>query len=655
MNTTTKILLALAATTLTAFATQSPTAKAEQETRYLAFQVWPRMLGYPGIPPLPGHLALSKEQMADFVRGVVKAIGTTGDARHKLGFTVGPLCFDMPDEEIRQWIRDAFAVARENDVAVALHIDDSMSWGERKDLVSNPDNIETTDWNQTPNTSRSLAWGPSPTKFPPQMCYNAPAIVAAAKARAALIGAEIKRELAVLKSAGKEHLFAGVIAGSETQISPEFGTNRRLGFRALAHRGFSEKNPPKDLGAERVSVVKEWIELWCNSLRAAGAPREKIFCHIAFTDQGLRKPNARESYVEKVAVAPPEVAFSSAYRPGFSTYPEGGTFKEIYATLAEHGSPGWISAEGTNVSPTTMPGEPTMETYLAKMFNHGAVLANVFSWGIGGEAMRNNFFRQATENPECLAAYAKFLRGEALVESAAKGFSSSSFAEKMQRIQTELPGWIQKTGRQAEAMSLIQKVQSLGKEKKWQEMDKVADEMFALMKGTPAETKSTPQTPPSKSQTPPSSPPSDDPTKRITEKVQRVMQGAQKWVAAGGDPAVIQKTMQEKVKPLLDAGKSTEAEAELDRVLELLHKDAKRSESPTNPALGDAARKQLSEKIERVRDGVQSGLLSDSGRDPSPIARAMQEEFKPLLDGGKASEAEAVLDRLLEQLKPDAK
>ena len=119
------------------------------------------------------------------------------------------------------------------------------------------------------------------------------------------------------------------------------------------------------------------------------------------------------------------MAFSSAYRPGFSTYPEGATFKEIHAVLAQHGSPGWISAEGTNVSPTGMPGEPTMETYLGRMFNHGAVMVNVFSWGIGGEAMRNNFFRQATENPEALAAYAKFLRHETLVETAPTGFSAS--------------------------------------------------------------------------------------------------------------------------------------------------------------------------------------------------------------------------------------
>jgi hypothetical protein len=438
-----------------------PTLAEAAETEYLVFQVWPRMLGYPGIPPLPGRMALSKEQMAEFVQSLVKAIGTTGDVRHKLGFAIGPLCFDMPDEEIRQWIRDAFAVARANDVAVALHIDDSMSWGQRKDLLSNPDNIETADWRQVPNAARSLQWGPDPTKFPPQMCYNAPAIVAAAKDRAALIGAEIKRELEVLKSQGKEHLFAAVIAGWETQISPEFGTNRRLGFRALAHRGFSETSPPKDLDAERVSVVKEWIELWANSLHAGGAPREKISCHIAFTGQGLRKPDADESYAEKVAFAPPEVAFSPAYRPGFSTYPEGRTFEEVYDVLARHGSPGWISAEGTNVSPTSMPGEPTMETYLGRVFNHGGVLANVFSWGIGGEVQRNNFFRQATENPEALGAYAKFLRGEKLVESAATGFSAAKLQEKMHRIQTELPGWVQKTGQHARVMPLMQKAQSL--------------------------------------------------------------------------------------------------------------------------------------------------------------------------------------------------
>ena len=58
--------------------------------------------------------------------------------------------------------------------------------------------------------------------------------------------------------------------------------------------------------------------------------------------------------------------------------------------------------------------------------------------------------------------------------------------------------------------------------------------------------------------------------KRLTEKVERVKQGGRKWADSGRDPSDILKTMGEKFKPLLDAGKVIEAEAELDRLLERL-------------------------------------------------------------------------------------
>jgi len=128
-----------------------------------------------------------------------------------------------------------------------------------------------------------------------------------------------------------------------------------------------------------------------------------------------------------------------------------------------------------------MPGEPTMETYLGRMFNHGAVLTNLFSWGIGGEPMRANFFRKATENPEALAAYAKFLRHEALVETASTAFSASALQDKMHRIQKELPDWVQKSGQQAKLTPLTRKLDALLKDRKWQELDKVADEILSLM------------------------------------------------------------------------------------------------------------------------------------------------------------------------------
>jgi hypothetical protein len=464
---------------------QRPDNRSTPETRYLTFQLMTGFPAYAGPRPLPGHLALSKGQLEQFVREVVSTIGTTGDARHKLGFTVGPLCFDMSDNETRQFIHDAFAVARETNTAVAFHIDDSMSWGARQDLLANPDNVETADWRQMPNTGQRADWGPEPTRFPPQMCFNSPQIQVAVRKRAALIGAEVKKELDSLKSSKREDLFAGLIVGWETCIGRDFETGRPLGYRALSHLGFTEHNPPPDSDLERVRVVQNFIELWANSLHRAGVPRDRMFCHIAFTPQGLRAPDDKETYAQQVQFALPEVAFSSSYRPGFSTYPETGTFKAIYAALAKHNSPGWISAEGVNVSPTGLPGEATMETYLGRMFNHGAVMVNVFAWGIGGEAGRDNFFRKATENPEALRAYAKFLRREPLVEVARTGFSAEALQAKMHQIQKDLPAWVQRTGRQSEAEPLVQKLEALLKDRKFEEAYGVADEILKLISDRP--------------------------------------------------------------------------------------------------------------------------------------------------------------------------
>jgi Spy/CpxP family protein refolding chaperone len=63
--------------------------------------------------------------------------------------------------------------------------------------------------------------------------------------------------------------------------------------------------------------------------------------------------------------------------------------------------------------------------------------------------------------------------------------------------------------------------------------------------------------------------------KRLTEKVERVKEGAQTWADSGRDPSEIFTTMEEKFKPLIEAGKVVEAEAELDRLLDRLKAAAK--------------------------------------------------------------------------------
>ncbi len=63
----------------------------------------------------------------------------------------------------------------------------------------------------------------------------------------------------------------------------------------------------------------------------------------------------------------------------------------------------------------------------------------------------------------------------------------------------------------------------------------------------------------------------------------------------------------------------------------------------------EETRKRLTEKVAQVQVGIQR--VVESQRDPSRLVRTMQEEFKPLIDAGKPVEAEAVLDRVLAELK----
>ena len=69
--------------------------------------------------------------------------------------------------------------------------------------------------------------------------------------------------------------------------------------------------------------------------------------------------------------------------------------------------------------------------------------------------------------------------------------------------------------------------------------------------------------------------------------------------------------------------------------------------------LEEESGKRITAKMERVKAGAQK--WAESGRDPSAIAQALEGKFKPLMEADKVFEAEAVLDRVLEQLAKDAK
>ena len=616
------------------------------ETRYLAFQIFTNYSTDPkdaqalnnGMrePLVPGTAALR-----NYVEDIKQRIGTVGGQQTRLAVMLGPLCFDQTDAEIIRFIERAFDLALETDMAVGFHIDDCILWSGRKDLWSDPHNVEALDWDGTPCTGRQLNYSKTPMEVAPQMCFNSKAVQREVQQRAALIGKAIAAGVKKLEQRKRPEMFAGIISGWETQMGSDLKAGKYLGYRALLNRGFSREHPPQDQSLELEKVTQEFIELWTTGLADAGVSPQKIYSHIAFLSRrafGLgdnkevtyMRHDKETAYSQHNHFTPPSVAFGKNHRPGFSTYPQPGLFDDIYEQLVKHQQVGWASCEGTNMQPSSGPGQTgmNMETYLAKMFNHGATLTDIFSWGMGGEAMKTMSFRVVTESEEALQAYRKFLRAEPLIEAKMELSLDERLPLKVQKIQKEFSAWMEKadTDNKAKATALMQKLQEQAKGRDPLALEKTADAILEMM-GVSAQP-ATPRGDSTPPQTPPSSPPSDDPTKRLTEKVGRVMQGVQKWTAGGRDPSAIARAMQEKFKPLIDAGKVVEAEAVLDSVLEQLGKDAKSTESPTaptqaaqSPAVPAKASKPGSEALKPDKFGIVGGfgLLTQ---------KSVQEELK---------------------------
>jgi hypothetical protein len=429
-------------------------------SQYLTFQIF---TAGPGMTTEAGKHVFSQLPSPTFfddeARQILDAIGERGDERHRLGIMVGPLTLDHTDAQLRTLVQRTFAVASKYKIAVGLHIDDSKFWMNRHDLWSDHANVEWLDWSGTPNTGQYLNWGGGPWKLAPQPCLNSSALVKEARRLAgSVIGPAIADGLANLRSTGDTALFAGVIVGWETAIGRDFDTGRDLGYCALTNLGFTANSPPADIDDALESVVQNWIETWSSSLVGAGVPSDRIYSHIAFVpkrqfDDGHGSEGG--SYARSVLYTPPQVAFGETHHPGFSTYPDADRFREIYEALPSHGNPSWASSEGANVDidiwPYAVP-EQTMENYLARMFNHGATLTNVFGWDIGDSA---NAFRQAAGNPAAINAYRKFLRGADLDESPLDQ-SSSLEVSGLRRFVKTLPDRIQTYLRAGGTIGVIQ-------------------------------------------------------------------------------------------------------------------------------------------------------------------------------------------------------
>jgi hypothetical protein len=390
---------------------------AAAQPKYLLFQVF---IGGP--EPQTGicRRGLPKEGLLAITRRIADIVDPPrSDPDRVFGFSVGPIAMDFGADIARSTIAEAFYVALQTDTAVALHLDDYMFWGQARLadgtlLTAANDTAEWKDWTGTPAEGLDIGWLPN-VRLPPQMCYESPTVRDFVTYWARdVVGSELKRQVDMLAAAGKPQLFAGVIVGWESNLA--------YGYCSLSRLGYGRDKLPVDFDLERERVLQRHVERFAKGLFDAGISRDSIFTHLgpipkSAYDQ-LLASKSRERIREihqSTGLRALWTAFNKYSRPGFSGYsPE--LFNDIYEAVQSHGGGSWAMVEGTNGMPmhgTWVGTALSWEAYLARNFNHGAKLVNLFA---GFQGPTREGATSPTESKEALAAYQKFLRGDRLVE-----------------------------------------------------------------------------------------------------------------------------------------------------------------------------------------------------------------------------------------------
>ena len=387
-------------------------------TQYLLFQT---LIGGPDPQSGVYHRGLSTPDVLQMVRHVADAVRPPhSDPDRILGFSVGPIAMDQGEDGSRAVIREAFDIALATDMAVALHLDDYMFWAQAhwpdgRLLRAAQGTVEWKDWSGTPAEGLEIGWLPN-VRLPPQMCYESPPVRDFATYWTRdVVGNEVKRQFDRLVRAGKASLFAGVIVGWESNLA--------YGYCSLSHLGYSAQTPPADFDREREHILQQHIERWAKGIYDSGIPKDLIFTHLGPIPKRnyeellatVSRARIREIH-QSTALRAFWTAFNNYSSAGFSGYAHEGIFEDIHQAVQAYGRGSWAMVEGTNGIPGARPGTRSpldWVTYLARSFNHGARVVNLFG---GFQGPQGGTSKTPTETEEALAAYRKFLHGDRLVE-----------------------------------------------------------------------------------------------------------------------------------------------------------------------------------------------------------------------------------------------
>ena len=358
-----------------------------------------------------------------------------------LGFSVALVpTLNLTPDQLKAQIVLALDIADREGIPVFFHIDDEHFWWRSAELAGNPDMIE---WSDFPKAGESrgpaaprywLPRGDPPSVFPaPPPCFACSAFRAEMGLRLKnCVGGPIARRLKSWREQGREHLFAGIASGNETQVldlraaaradwpAGEIGLDRShdpplrttisaeemlpAGYHALHAMGYDRDAVDRlaEGGAASVEatvesllagVAHDYAEFQAKTLFESGIPADRIYTHFTSSSRTTRRsfksrpdPSGRAGSGN---LPPPISAAVNRYsRPGFTIVRDAVDLEELSAQLARAGAPeegrAWAAVE--SYASTGQPGVPQnekqYEEYLGGLLGHGAKVVNVYGWNI---------------------------------------------------------------------------------------------------------------------------------------------------------------------------------------------------------------------------------------------------------------------------------
>ncbi|MBC8351872.1 MAG: periplasmic heavy metal sensor [Planctomycetes bacterium] len=141
----------------------------------------------------------------------------------------------------------------------------------------------------------------------------------------------------------------------------------------------------------------------------------------------------------------------------------------------------------------------------------------------------------------------------------------------------------------------------------------------------------------------------DNPEMRLKAKLSRIEKEIQTR-AQGGHPPFDVVGLMQKFPELMQNGQAREAEALLDRVMKILALEQSGNQGNNGNSTGAPAK--LAEKLRRLQERAQA--MQKNGEDVSAIQQLMQ-KLAPLVQQGKAEEAEKLVDEAFKRMGGGAK